>query len=190
MKAPLVKSLFTAALVFSTCSAWSQSINPNWNRDLTALHDKFITCTSSGTDTAPCSSLISESIAKTYKVSGLYSDKTKQYLQVKEMAALISDTKQWTQIGHAYDQKTLTDAQDLANAHKAVVAVYTTPEGVSHIALVLPGELQTSGSWGFKVPNSASFVLSDPSKSYVSKPLSYAFTRNMIKDVVLYVKKY
>jgi hypothetical protein len=190
MKTLALKSLSVAVFIFTASSSFSQSINANWNKDLTALLDKFMTCASSGTDTHPCSSFISESIAKTYKISGLYSDKTKQYLQLNETVKQIADPTKWTLLGHAYDQKILADAQQLANDHKAVIAIYTTPEGVSHIALVLPGELQASGSWGFKVPNSASFVLNEPSKSYVGKGLSYAFTRSMIKDVVLYVKKY
>jgi hypothetical protein len=190
MKNLALRSLLITILFITVTSSYSQSINANWNKDLTALLEKFMTCTGSGTEAYACSSFISESIAKTYKVNGLYSDKTKQYLQMKEIGKLVSDPAQWTLLGHAYDQKILTDAQDLANAHKAVIAVYTTAEGASHIALILPGEVQASGSWGFKVPNSASFVLNDPSKSYVGKGLSYAFTRNMIKDVNLYVKKY
>jgi hypothetical protein len=190
MKTRTLTSLFVAAFIFTGSSSYSQSINANWNKDLTALLEKFISCTGASTDTYPCSSFTSESIAKTYKISGLYSDKTKQYLPLKETAKQISDPTKWTLLGHAYDQKILTDAQEFANDHKAVIAIYTTPDGVSHIALILPGELQVSGSWGFKVPNSASFVLNEPSKSYVGKGLSYAFTRNMIKDVMLYVKKY
>ncbi len=178
------------AFFFIASSSNAQSINSNWKQDMNSLLEKFTSCTGSSTDTYPCSSFISESINKVYKVSGLYSDKSKRYLQLKEMAKNFDDASQWTLLGHAYDQKVLTDAQDLANANKAVVAAYKTAEGVSHVALILPGEVQFSGTWNFKVPNSASFVLNDPSKSYVGKGLSYAFTRTMIKDVFLYVKKY
>jgi hypothetical protein len=186
---PLSAGLLLAFL-FIVSSTNAQSINSNWKQDMNSLLEKFMTCTASGSDNATCSAFISESINKVYKINGLYSDKSKRYLQLKEVSKNFDDASQWTQLGHAYDQKVLTDAQDLANAHKAVVAVYRTAEGVSHVALILPGEIQFSGTWNFKVPNSASFVLNDPSKSYVGKGLSYAFSRTMIKDVLLYVKKY
>lgn len=180
--------LTTALFSFSS---QGQSINANWQKDLTALMDQFISCTSSSSDTYPCSAFITESVAKVYKLDGaLYSDKSKRYLQLKEISQQLTEGGQWTVIGHAYDQKALNEAQSLANAKKAVIAVYHTPEGVGHVALILPGELQYSGTWGFQVPNSASFVLNEPSKSYVGKGLSYAFARNMIKDVTLYSKKY
>jgi hypothetical protein len=171
-------------------SSNAQSINSNWKQDMNSLLEKFMSCTGSGSDTYTCSAFISESINKVYKVNGLYSDKSKRYLQLKEVAKNFDDASQWTPLGHAYDQKVLDEAQQLANAKKAVVAVYKTAKGVSHVALILPGEVQFSGTWNFKVPNSASFVLNDPSKSYVGKGLSYAFSRAMIKDVFLYVKKY
>jgi hypothetical protein len=181
------------ALVFAvfSFSVQGQSLNANWQKDLTSLLDQFMNCTSSSSDTYPCSTFITESVAKVYKLDGaLYSEKSKRYLQLKEVSHQLTESGQWSLIGHAYDQKALNEAQTLANAKKAVIAVYTTPEGVSHVAVILPGELQYSGTWGFQVPNSASFVLSDPSKSYVGKGLSYAFARNMIKDVSLYSKKY
>jgi len=179
-----------ASVVFSM-SSQGQSLNANWQKDLTALMDQFMSCTSSSSDTYTCSAFITESVAKVYKLDGtLYSDKSKRYLHLKEVSQQLTDGGQWSVIGHAYDQKVLNEAQSLANAKKAVIAVYNTPEGVGHVAVILPGELQYSGTWGFQVPNSASFVLNDPSKSYVSKGLSYAFARNMIKDVTLYSKKY
>jgi hypothetical protein len=184
-------TLFVLAPVFFSLSTQGQSLNTNWEKDLTALMDQFMSCTSSSSDSYSCSALITESVAKVYKLNNaLYSEKSKRYLHLKEVSQQLAESSQWTLLGHAYEQKALTEAQDLANAKKAVIAVYTTTEGVSHVAVILPGELQYSGTWGFQVPNSASFVLSEPSKSYVNKGLSYAFARNMIKDVKLYGKKY
>jgi hypothetical protein len=184
-------TLFVLAPVFFSISTQGQSLNTNWEKDLTVLMDQFMSCTSSSSDSYSCSALITESVAKVYKLNNaLYSEKSKRYLHLKEVSQQLAEASQWTLLGHAYEQKALTEAQDMANAKKAVIAVYTTTEGVSHVAVILPGELQYSGTWGFQVPNSASFVLSEPSKSYVNKGLSYAFARNMIKDVKLYGKKY
>ncbi len=71
----------------------------------------------------------------------------------------------------------LTQAQQLANEKKAVVAVYQNANSVGHVALVLPGNLEASGSWGLSVPNAASFFLPEPSRSFVNKGLSFAFTQ-------------
>lgn len=182
--------LILIALVTSLTTTYGQSLNPNWKTDVTKLMDQFVDCASGTTENQVCSSFVGESVAKVYKVNALYSDKAKRYLMFNEMLKQFSESSQWTVLGHAYDQKALVTAQERANANKAVVAVYTTDEGIKHVALILPGELQFSGTWGFEVPNSASFVLNDPSKSYVSKQLSYAFARNMIKDVTLYCKNY
>lgn len=187
----MLKGLFFAAmLLLSSSVLFGQSINTNWKKDLNVLLEEYLKCAGSSENNYGCSAFISESIAKVYKVNNVYVDKLKRYKLMNEMSEVIAEPAQWTLLGHAYDQKILDQAQTLANANKAVVAVYNTPEGVKHIALILPGDLQFSGTWGFKVPNSASFVLNDPTKSFVEKGLSYAFTRNMIKDVKLYSKNY
>lgn len=88
------------------------------------------------------------------------------------------------------DQEILNKAQSLANAKKAVVAIYQNAVGAGHLVLVIPGEVQQSGSWGLQVPNVASFFLPEPERSFVDKGLSYAFTKNMIRDIAIYVRNY
>src|SRR5688572_20229261 len=173
------------------CSAsFGQSLNENWKKDLMASLEQFINCTNSTGEKYQCSSYIGESIAKVYKTNAFFSEKLSRYLRINEIPKSLVENGQWKEIGRAYDQKALKEAQDQANAHKAVIAVYTTPSGIGHIALILPGKLQYSGSWGFDVPNAASFLFNDSEKSFVDKGLSYAFTKNMIKDVILYARKY
>lgn len=189
--ANLLVTLFTIVFTLTLNVSPGQSINPNWKKEVNTLLEQFLSCASAAPDNNyNCSSYISESLAKIYKIGNIYDDKAKRYKLMNEIAPLIEESSQWTLLGNAYEQPILDQAQTLANGNKAVIAVYKTSEGIKHIAVVLPGELQFSGTWGFKVPNSASFVLNEPSKSYVEKGLSYAFTRNMIKDVKLYSKKY
>lgn len=109
---------------------------------------------------------------------------------VSEIANFLQGSDQWKMLGRGYDQKALVEAQTNANAKKAVIAVYMNSDGIGHIAIILPGELQPSGSWGLNVPNSASFLLMEPQRSYVNKGLSYAFAKSHLKDVVLYVRAY
>jgi hypothetical protein len=182
--------LVLASVACSALSSYGQSLNENWEQDLANSMTEFMNCATASSEKSQCSSFISESITKVYKVNAFYSDKLKRHLQIYEISKSMIDGGQWTLLGHAYEQKALSEAQQSANAGKAVIAVYTTSTGGKHIALILPGKLDYSGSWGFNVPNSASFFFDDPAKSYVGKGLSYAFAKNMIKDVALYCRKY
>ncbi len=89
-------------------------------------------------------------------------------------------------MGHGYDQKVLLQAQKHANAGKATIAIYINEAGIGHIAMILPGEMKPSGTWGFQVPNSASFFATTPEKSYIEKGSSYAYERPQIKGVMIY----
>jgi hypothetical protein len=181
---------FTVTLMSIFSASFSQSINENWRKDLAASLDEFMQCTNTNGEKYQCTGFIGEAIAKVYKTNAFFSDKLSRYLFIHEIPKSLVENGQWTPIGHAYEQKALEEAQNQANASKAVIAVYTTANGIGHIALILPGKLQYSGSWGFNVPNAASFAINDATKSFVDKGLSYAFAKNMIKDVVLYTRKY
>lgn len=63
-------------------------------------------------------------------------------------------------------------------------------DGIGLVSLILPGEMKPSGTWGSQVPNSASFSVHQPAKSYVGKGLSYSFERKMLKDVQLFSRNY
>ncbi len=190
MNYPGHKLYLTIAILTFSSSAFSQSLNQNWRKDLAESFQQFIECTNSTGEKYQCSAFIGESIAKVYKTNAFFSDKLSRFLRINEISKSAVEGGQWNQIGYAYDQKALDKAQKEANENKAVIAVYMTPGGVGHIALILPGKLQYSGSWGFNVPNSASFLFNDSEKSFVDKGLSYAFSKNMIKDVILYSRKY
>jgi len=179
-----------AVFLMLTSSSFGQSLNENWKKDLAASYEQFIQCTNSPGEKYQCSRFIGESIAKVYKTNVFFSDKQSRFLHINEISKAMVENGQWMQIGHAYEQTALDEAQKQANANKPVIAVYNTPSGIGHIALILPGKLQYSGSWGFNVPNAASFLFNDSEKSFVDKGLSYAFSKSMIKDVVLYTRKY
>ena len=186
----IIKKAVVAPIFFLLLFApsYGQTLNNNWEQELAASLKQFMKCTNSG-GTA-CNNYVGESLTKVYKVNDFYSSKLGRYMMVSEIEKYLAEEGKWTLLGHVYDQKTLTEAQQSANSKKAVVALYTNDEGIGHISLILPGELHTSGSWGLKVPNSASFFANQPENSYIGKGLSYAFGKNMIKDVVLYVRNY
>jgi hypothetical protein len=185
MKSPIL----VIATLFLCSAAFGQGINQNWKKDLEESLEKFIECTNTTGEKYQCSGFIGESIAKVYKTNAFFSQKDSRFLRINEISKSLVGNGQWHEIGYAYDQQALAEAQDQANASKAVIAVYTTSNGIGHIAVILPGKLQYSGTWGFNVPNAASFVFNDTGKSFVDKGLSYAFSKSMIKNVVLYSYK-
>jgi hypothetical protein len=171
-------------------SASAQSINSRWKQELNSDMEKFMKCQSSEEAKNACTNFIGESVKRVYNLDDFYLPAQGRYLRAGEIHSYLSETKKWTLIGKCYDQKTLEAAQQHANANKAVVAVYMDASGLGHVVLIVPGELTTSGSWGLKVPNAVSFPVTDPQKSFVDKGLSFAFTKNMMKDVHIYVRKY
>jgi len=177
--------LLPAILITSIlCSA--QTLNSNWMSDLETELKEFTSCD----DDMDCSESSRRALQTVYKVNDFYQPQEKRFMRVSEIIIFLQDSKSWTKLGPAYQQNILSQAQEYANNKKAVIAVYPGVNGAGHVALILPGELQASGSWGLSVPNSASFLTIDPSKSYVGKGLSYAFTKNHLKDVVIFARNY
>lgn len=180
---------FGASLVmlFAFSISHGQTLSKTWKEDLAASLEGFLKCTATETDKTLCTSYIEKSIAAVYKLDALNLEASNNSAPVSGLSN--AKGNQWSIIGKAYEQGALEHAQNFANESKAVIAVYKAPGGgVKHIALILPGSLQYSCTWGFNVPNSASFFIATPEKSYIGKGLSYAFAKNMIKDVTLFVR--
>ena len=185
----LIKIYFTLILLFQLSATQGQSLNNNWKQDLNNALQQFKSCENTPVNGLnPCNKFVGSMLKTVYKVNDFYSQTSGRYMRVSEIAKFLDGNKQWKLLGRAYEQEALDQAQNYANTKKAAVAVYLDEENIGHVSLILPGELKLSGSWGFNVPNSASFFLSDPQNSYMGKGLSYAFKRNMIKEVLLYAR--
>lgn len=158
------------------------------NRDL----EQFKACNSGATVKGinPCNKFIGSALTTIYNINDFYSKEQGRHMLVSEISSYLSGNTSWNLLGKGFDQQALTKAQEIANAGKAVVAIYLNSEGIGHISIILPGELKPSGTWGFMVPNSASFFISDPAKSYVGKGLSYAYERPQLNGVLLYARNY
>lgn len=182
---------FICLITFLKTGSYAQSINKNWNQELLSSLQEFVNCENTNPNGInPCNQFVGSSLNIVYKINDFYSQKLGRYMLTHEISSFVKESGKWTLLGHGYEQKALTAAQGYANANKAVVAIYLNAENIGHVALILPGELRTSGSWGFHVPNSASFFTSDPQNSYVGKSLSYAFGRDLIRHVVIYGREY
>jgi hypothetical protein len=193
MNNQLVKTL--CALLLLTLAAWTtvprvlaQGINDNWQDQLNSVLADFKGCQqSAGQD---CIQYTGQALQKVYRINDFYSREKGRYLTTAEITEFLANSKSWGLLGHSYEQKTLTDAQQRANGKHAVVAVYANEEGLGHVVLITPGKLQPSGSWGLSVPTAASFFATQPEKSFVDKGLSFAFGKNLMKDVLIYARNY
>jgi hypothetical protein len=171
--------------------SFCQSLNANWKQDLNGEILEFKNCKSSSEDNYSCNGHVGQSFKTVYEIDDFYSVDQKRYLVTQEITNLVVNNEKWSELGHAYDENALSKAQENANAKIATIAIYKKEDGIGlHIALILPGDLHSSGSWGFKVPNCASFFTKEHDKSFMGKGLSYAFTKGMIKDVILYSRNY
>ncbi|HEY3404667.1 MAG TPA: hypothetical protein VGK59_14860 [Ohtaekwangia sp.] len=175
----------TSLLLILVSSLQGQNLNPNWNAELKSSLQQFLSCQGGS---QACGKFIGESLNTVYRVNDFYSAKSGRYMLPGEIAGFLKESKQWKMLGHSYDQKVLSQAQDHANSKKAVVAVYMNESGIGHVVVITPGQLQRSGSWGLDVPNAASFFPTQPDKSFVDKGLSFAFGKTMLKDVVIYAR--
>lgn len=177
----------TIVMLLAFSVSHGQTLSKTWKEDLASSLEEFLKCTATETDRTMCASYIEKSLAAVYKLDALNLEASNN----PTPASSLSNAKgnHWSILGKGYEQGALESAQTFANENKAVIAVYKAPGGgIKHVALILPGNLQYSCTWGFNVPNSASFFITTPEKSYIGKGLSYAFAKNMIKDVTLFVR--
>ena len=189
LKLTMMKALYVVVFALAGTSAYGQSVNPNWKQELKANLDEFLQCTTAG-DKSTCGSYVGESLKVVYRIDDFHNKKAGRYMTSAEIAEYLKSSDNWQSIGQSYDQRALDHAAELANSRKAVVAVYNNAANIGHIVLIIPGEMTTSGSWGLKVPAAASFFAVEPAKSFTDKALSFAFSKQMLKDVTLYARRY
>jgi hypothetical protein len=146
-----------------------------WSGDLGKMLNEFMSCQDKADDKSPCNRFVGKALRRVYNVDDFGPDEKGEYLDANTIAGYLATSDKWIFLGSADSQKVLNEAEEYANQGKALVAVKSDdPNG--HVALILPGDLSASNTWnGLRCPNSASFFLKHPEKSYVGKKLSYAF---------------
>ena len=169
----------------------AQNLNKNWESELNSSLSEFTKCSQGAETAALCYHFSGESVKKVYGVNDFYDAAQERYMLIDEIYEYLEGSNsEWTLLGKGYDQAALKKAQEQANQGKAVVAIKKEKnEDYGHMAIILPGEMNPSGSWGLRVPNAASFFTHQAEKSFVGKKLSYAFTSSDRGYVMIYVKK-
>ncbi len=155
---------------------------PKEEPQLVQVKSEFLDCTQTSGN---CEGYTYEAMRLVYS-----SQENKEYTDNHSFVQALKSSSNWKELGPGYNQHVLEKAQQAANSGQAAVAVYFGQgKEPLHVAVILPGELSTSGSWGLQVPNSISLPDFEPDHSYIGKPLSYAFEKRMLLSLKIYVHK-
>lgn len=171
----------------STAQLSAQKLNPNWSTDLNTLLTEFKKCQKNA-----CRDYLAKSIKAVYPTvdETFVSEETKQPLRGNALITYMKETGRWLELGKAADQANLDKAAQYAKEGKAVIAIVQNKDGGAHVSLIIPGGMTASGTWGLKMPNTSSFFMYSPAKSFIGKPLSYCYRPDSRFDVMLYVFNY
>jgi hypothetical protein len=185
-----MKKLSMLPMLLFCLNVSAQTLNANWQENLDKSLEGFVKCTKTAESAALCYRFSGESVQKVYGINDFFDKSKQRYMLINEIYAYLQSNSEWTLLGKGYDQDALRKSQERANAGKAVIAIKMREgEEYGHMAIILPGELGPSGSWGLRVPNSASFFTHQPDRSFVNKTISYAFSASDRGYVMLYGHK-
>jgi hypothetical protein len=94
----------------------------------------------------------------------------------------------WTALGTGNTQEANDNAASRAKNGNPVIAAWRSAGAIGHVALIIPGNLAYSSSWGLNVPRSASISLNDVNSSYIGCRLSNAFSADKKSSVKYYYR--
>jgi hypothetical protein len=158
----------------------------DWKTTTNTMLADFQTCKSSNKG-AECKTYVAKAIKAIYGVNDFDAvGKPGGMMDVNSVANYIKKDSKWKLLGDASSQDILKQAQDAANNNKAVVAMIVSDNGADHIAVIAPGSLVKCGKIGLSCPNSISFFVNNPDKSYIGKPLAYSF--KTLDGIKIYVR--
>lgn len=185
-----MKYVFFVSLLLCPYFAHAQSLNGNWKSAMDQKLNTFGECARTAESPALCFRFSGESVKEIYNTNDFYDSEKQRYMMINEIYQHLEGNENWELLGKGYDQAALQKGQEHANAGRAVVAIKKEEnDNYGHMAIIVPGELDTSGSWGLRVPKAASFFTHQPDKSFVNKKLSYAFTPRDQGHILIYAKK-
>jgi hypothetical protein len=177
-----ITALFSGVLLMGSL----MSLTGDWKTSMATMLTDFQTCKSANKG-AECKTYCAKAIKTMYGVSDFdVAGKPGGMLDVNGVANYIKKSSNWKLLGDAGTQDILTQAQASANGNKAVVAMMPSDAGADHISVIAPGSLVSCGKAGLKCPNSVSFFINNPDKSYVGKPLAYSF--KSLEGIKIYVR--
>lgn len=145
----------------------------------------FKNCKENAVNRNDCRNSITKMISEFYKIEDFKND-LGEYVIYDSIQPIVAQSIAWEKLGNASNQDVLAKAQNAANAGKATIAIDVS-ESYGQVAMILEGKLTQSNAWQREVPNAAVLVNYSADKSFMNKPLSYAFKSP--QHIVLYTKK-
>ncbi|MEM6846425.1 MAG: hypothetical protein AAF632_29740 [Bacteroidota bacterium] len=183
-----MKALLFSFLISLTIGHLATAQSSDWKQQLQQELEAFKSCMNQN-ENGDCRTVLGKSIKLVYNINDFYNAQSGGYLTPQDIGSELAKTNEWKSLGFAYNQDALIEGQKAANTNKPVLAVYRDEEGQAlHAVMLLPGELQASGSWNLKVPKVASFFTHEPEKSFVDKTMAYAFSKTMLLRIELYAR--
>ena len=149
-----------------------------------AILEEYNECSANAESRNDCKNFTARAICAYYGIDDLKKDG--EYVEYHDIYDFVTADASWKNLGMAAEQKTLDNAQQMANDGFAVVAIDT--EDKHKLAIVIiEGEQVKSGSWGLKAPTCAAFFPASGPKPFIHKTLNYAFSSP--EGIQLWVKK-
>lgn len=207
MKTWVLAPFIAAAVVVGAGSASRHAPAPNphlivdgWEDTLRLLYSEDpATACNKETGPAPgpinCNVFLPRALKRLFDIDAFTTNEIGHYLSANAIAKALVTDGDWESLGTAEKEANRVAAQNAANSKRAVIAVWNntrikSPDGLyhGHVALIIPGKAIETG-WGKNVPNTASFVMGVPDKSFIGKPMSQAFRKDSQSEVAFYAYK-
>lgn len=179
----LATTLLGIALLLNSCGEDRRSnftimtedgeiiLSESSHKILDEVIEGYYKCHEKAENKRDCRYYVAEAICNFYDIEDFKKDG--DWMSYEEMIINMKTAGKWEKIGSATDQGILDKARAHANDGIPTIAI-ESDKNTGHVALILPGPTQKSGSWGLECPNSATFFRHKV-EAYVDKPLSYSY---------------
>lgn len=137
--------------------------------------EAFRYCKETAENDLQCKYFISKAVDDYFGVKDFKSGDT--YIDFEDILFKVRSSDQWKSLGMATNQKTLEEAQHIANGGRVVLAIQTDTK-YGHVVIIMPGNLEKAPSWnGLNCPKVASFFMIQDLESFVDRSIAYAWTK-------------
>ncbi len=149
-----------------------------------SILEEYNECSVNAETRNDCKNFTARAICAYYGIDDL--KKGGEYVEYPDIYDFVTADPSWKNLGMATEQKTLDNAQKMANDGFPVVAIAVEDKHKLAI-IIIEGEQVKSGSWGLNAPTCAAFFPASGPKPFIHKTLNYAFSSP--EGIQLWVKK-
>ena len=136
-----------------------------------------------------CNDFVAASIQREWSLDHFWMEDENRFMTVREIKTWLpieGSLSGWDFLGTANEAAAQASAAEKAGEGQPVVAVYHDGRDPGYVALVLPGELQNSGTYGIPVSRIAQTGLNNPANSFIGCSFSYGLGKKRAPETLLY----